>query len=392
MLVDILIIVLLLSIIMRGRETGLVRQLCSATGFVGGLFLGAALQPFAMQYASTTTSRAALALTLTVGCALLLANIGEYFGTWLKLRIRHWMPLNSADSVGGSVAGVVSLLGVVWLVAPLLASLPSPGIQRSVNNSHIVSTLSSRLPSAPDFISRVGRLINPNGFPDVFAGLERKPVDLNAPLPSLGEMQPAVQSARASVVKLEGKGCGGIVEGSGFVAGERLIITNAHVVAGVGRPTVIDANGEHSATVIFFDPQLDMAVVRVSDGNLAGEPLDMDATTLANGVPAVVLGYPGGGDFTPSPATILDNFIATGRDIYGRGRTERSVYEVRADIIPGNSGGPMISKDGIVIGLVFAESTTYEDIGYTLTMDRVVQEFNQAKTSNQAVNTGSCAE
>lgn len=390
MLVDVIIVLLLVSIVARGRETGLVRQLCSALGFVSGLFLGAALQPFALQYTDTTTSRATVALTLTIGCALLLANIGEYIGAWLKQRIRYSLPLNNADGIGGSVAGAASLLAIVWLVAPILAGLPAPGIQRSVSNSYIVSVLDSRLPSAPDFVSSVGRLINPNGFPDVFAGLEREPVDLNAPLPSLGEMQPAVQAARASVVKIEGRGCGGVVDGSGFVAAKGLVITNAHVVAGVSKPSIVDANGLHDATVIWFDPQLDMAVMRTT-GNLAGGPLQMDATTLENGTPAVVLGYPGGGNFTPSPATVLDNFTATGRDIYGRGRTERSVYELRADIIPGNSGGPMIGKNGQVVGLVFAESTTYDDIGYSLTMDRVIQEFQQAQASKQSVSTGACA-
>jgi S1-C subfamily serine protease len=389
MFVDIAIVILLIGIIVRGRETGLVRQLGSAIGFVIGLFLGAAAQPYAMQYVDTTLSRAVTALVVTLACALIVANLGEYFGTLAKLRIRKWMPLNRADAVGGSIAGVVSLLAAIWLVSPILSGLPSPDIQRALGNSRIVSSLTNKLPSAPQFISSLDKLINPNGFPDVFAGLERKPVDPNTPLPSLGDMQAAVQQTRASIVKLEGRGCGGVVDGSGFVAANNLVITNAHVVAGVKRPTVVDAQGVHAATTIWFDPDLDVAVLRTS--GLAGSPLKMDATTLDAGTPAVVVGYPGGGDFTPSPATILDNFNATGRDIYGRGTTSRSIYEVRANIIPGNSGGPMLNKDGTVVGLVFAESTTYEDIGYTLTLQPVISALQQAQQQNTAVATGACA-
>lgn len=389
MLVDIAIVILLLSIIARGRETGLVRQAGSAAGFVGGLFIGAWLQPYVMQYADTTLSRALMALTVALGCALVLASIGEYIGGTIKRHIRSLTVVNKADAIGGSLAGVISLLAAVWLFTPVLTGLPSPGLQQALRNSAIVSNLTRSLPSAPEFISSIDRLINPNGFPDVFAGLERQPLDPDAPLPSLGELRPAVEQARASIVKLEGRGCGGIVDGSGFVAADNIIITNAHVVAGVRQPTVVDTNGRHTATVIGFDPDLDMAVLRTS--GLAGKPLIMNTSSQRNGTPGVVVGYPGGGGFTASPATILDQFVATGRDIYGRGSTERNVYEIRADIIPGNSGGPLLDKQGQVIGLVFAESVSYEDIGYTLTLEPVVEGLQQAMQRDQAISTGACA-
>jgi S1-C subfamily serine protease len=392
MLVDIAIILLLLTIVVRGRETGLVRQAGSAAGFVGGLFLGAALQPYAMQYADTTLSRALMALTITLACALVLANLGEFLGTLLKIRIQKFMPLNKADAIGGSLAGVASLLAAIWLITPLLISLPSAGLQTALRKSYIVNGLKTSLPSAPGLISGLDRLINPNGFPDVFSGLEHKPLDPDTPLPSLGDLQPAVQQTRASVVKLEGRGCGGIVEGSGFVAAKDTVVTNAHVVAGVRKPVVIDTKGEHEATAIWFDSSLDMAVLKINDsGSLAGQPLSLDTAVKTNGTPSVVVGYPGGGGFTASPATILDQFTATGRDIYGRGLTARSIYEIRATVIPGNSGGPLIDKDGKVIGLVFATSTTYNNVGYVLTLKPVADNLSKALQQDNPVATGSCA-
>lgn len=389
MIVDAIILVALVAIVIRGRETGLIRQLLSAGGFVAGLFIGAALQPYAMQYADTTMSRALLSLLVTLGSALALASLGEQLGSVLKNRIQRLMPLDKADAVLGSVAGVTTILAGAWLISPVLLGMPSPTVQQSIRNSYIVSGLNRNLPPAPQVISSIERLINPNGFPDVFAGLERAPLEPDAPLPSLGELQPAVEKTRASIVKLEGRGCGGIVDGSGFVAAENIVITNAHVVAGVERPTVVDTNGRHNATVIWFDPELDMAILRTS--NLAGEPLAMDATDRDNGTPAVVVGYPGGGGFTASPATVLDQFTATGRDIYGRSATKRNIYELRADIIPGNSGGPVLDVEGQVIGLVFAEAVNYEDIGYALTLRPVADGLQQAIDRNQPVATGQCA-
>lgn len=390
MFIDILIIFMLVSIVIRARQTGLVRQLLAAAGFITGLFVGAALQPYAMNYADTTLSRALLSLAVTLGFALVLMRFGELAGVWVKRKLVTIMPLNKADGLLGSLAGAATLLAAVWLITPLLTSLPSESIRQSLDRSYIVAGLNRSLPSAPDFISRIDRIINPNGFPDVFAGIERQPLQPDAPLPSLGDLQAAVQAARPSVVKIEGRGCGGIVEGSGFVARDGIVVTNAHVIAGVANPSVLDTAGEHRATVIWFDPQLDMAVLRTS--GLAGGPLELNTDIAEQGSAAAVLGYPGGGGFTAGPATILDQFTATGRDIYGSGSSRRSVYEVRADIIPGNSGGPLINQQGQVIGLVFAESTNYQQVGYAITAPPVANGLQQALARNQPVSSGSCAQ
>ncbi len=166
--------------------------------------------------------------------------------------------------------------------------------------------------------------------------------------------------------------------------------TNAHVVAGIRHPYVQDSNGSHGSSVIWFDPDLDFAVLRVS--NLAGHSLVVTDTRAPVGTPAAVLGYPGGGNFRAGPAAVSNQFTASGRDIYNRGNTLRDVYELRADIIPGNSGGPLVAKDGTVIGVIFAEATDYPHTGYALTSDQVKSEINQAASQNQPVGTGQCAD
>jgi S1-C subfamily serine protease len=387
MFIDILIVLFTLSAMFRGNEIGFVRQLCSTIGFFGGLFIGAALEPHTVNLVHTAASRSAVTVATTLGCALILLTLGEYLGIMLKHKVLL-KRINSLDNILGSGLSIISLLLSVWLSAAILNALPVPRLQADIHGSWIVTKLDMVLPPAPTVITDLGQLIDPNGFPQVFVGSEPSPPAL--PLPNLGDLQAAVNKDKGSVVKIEGQGCGGIVEGSGFVVGSDLVATNAHVVAGISQPYVQDANGNHSATVIWFDPNLDFAVLRVS--NLAGHALNIDGSRVSNGTPGAVLGYPGGGPFDDGAAAVAQEFTAIGRNIYGSGTTTRQVYELQATIIPGNSGGPLVNEAGSVIGVVFAQSTTYNHVGYALTTDQIITEINQAEAQNQATGTGSCAE
>ena len=388
MLLDAIIILFAISALFRGREIGFVRQAFSTIGFFGGLFLGALIQPATVKLAHSAGARSLITLVTTVGMALVLMAIGEYIGIGAKRRVLH-NRLNNFDNLLGSALSVGTLLIGIWLGTALVSSLPSPAVQAAFQNSHIITALNNHLPSAPTVIARLGRLVDPNGFPQVFIGQEPSPSRL-LPLPDLGDLQTAVAADRASVVKVEGKGCGGIVEGSGFVAGSGLVITNAHVIAGIKHPYVIDANGTHSATALWFDPNLDFAVLRVS--NLAGRALVIANQRVTIGTAAAVLGYPGGGSFRAEPAVIQNQFTANGRNIYGGGNTTRDIFEVQADIIPGNSGGPLVARDGSVVGLVFAQSTSYAHVGYALTNSQITSELSQAIAQSQVRSTGTCAE
>ncbi len=386
--VDVIIIAFLLLSLVRGKEVGFVRQLCSTVGFFGGLLLGAAIEPHVLHLAHSQGNRTILTLGVTLGSAFIGLTLGEYVGIVLKNKV-YARPLNKVDNVLGSGLAFVSILVGTWLSAAILLTLPNPGLQSAVRNSAIVSLLNHHLPPAPNIVADLGRLVDPNGFPQVFSGAEPTP-NTNVNLPELGALQPAVKADAASVVKIEGQGCGGIVEGSGFVVNSNLIATNAHVVAGITKPYVFDANGTHEATVVYFDPNLDFAVLKVT--HLAGKPLTVSTAHIDAGTPGAVLGYPGGGNFTAKSAAVLDQFTATGRNIYNQGRTTRDVYELKADIIPGNSGGPIVGVDGSVLGVVFAESTEYNQVGYALTANSVTSAISQSHSRTQAVSTGSCAE
>lgn len=387
-IVDILIILFSITAVLRGAEIGFVRQFCATVGFFGGLGLGLFLEPHIVRFFHSSLSRSLVTLFITLGFALLFLTIGEYLGIKLKAKLDR-QPIKRLDNGLGSVLSVISVLAAAWLSAAILVTLPSIGVQRAVRSSTIIGFMDRHLPSAPNVIADLGYLIDPNGFPQVFTGLEPTP-PAHIELPGLDSLRKAVTKDQASIVKIEGEGCGGIVEGSGFVVGSDLVATNAHVVAGIGHVYVIDGNGTHTARAIWFDPDLDFSVLRVP--NLAGGPLELERDEVPSDTVAAIAGYPGGGGFTASGARVLDQFTATGRNIYGQGRTDRDVYELAANVHPGNSGGPLILSDGSVGGIVFAESTTYDHVGYALTMTQVIHELHTARAQNQPVSTGSCAE
>jgi S1-C subfamily serine protease len=387
LLIDGLILAFAISSFYRGRTLGFVRQICAAIGFFGGLFFGAWLQPHVAQHIEGDLNRAVATLSCTIGFAFVFLLFGEAAGLYAKNKLKV-RPVDHYDNALGSVVNILSMLVSTWLLAAVITALPLPNIRVMLQDSYIIRGLNSALPAAPHVIANIGHLIDPNGFPQVFIGNEPQPGRL-ANLPPLGDFKAVVASSRNSVVKIEGLGCGGVIDGSGFIVGPDLIATNAHVVAGIKHPYVTDQNGTHRAATVFFDPNKDFAVLRAK--GLTGKQLSLAGETIKNDTPAVTLGYPGGGDFTAGPAVVLDSILARGRNIYNQGISVRQVYELTADVAPGNSGGPLITRDGKVVGVVFAESTTYQHIGYALTTPSLQKSIVQASSTNQPVNTGLCA-
>lgn len=387
-IVDIIIIILVILALLRGQELGFIRQLCSTVGLFGGLMLGAWIEPHLISQVHTPLSRLAVTLATIVGSALIVLGIGETIGLAIKRKVEIKNGLNHIDNSLGAGLGGLSILALVWLSSSILATLPYPSLQSAIQSSKIVAFVKQDLPAAPNLVADIGHFIVPNGFPNVFIGTEPSP--RSAILPNPAALATAVTKDRASVVKIEGQGCGGIVEGSGFVISTDLIATNAHVVAGIATPFVIDETGSHRAVAIWFDPNLDFAILRVR--RLTDPTLSFNTSSITHGTPSGVLGYPGGGPFQANSAAVLDEFTAVGRNIYNQGNTQRDVYSIRATVVPGNSGGPLVDLSGDVIGVVFATSTIYHNVGYALSAPELVSEITQAEAINQPVSTGSCAE
>jgi S1-C subfamily serine protease len=387
-LLDLLILMLVVLAAVNGHRRGAVLQLIVYIGLLLGLLVGALVAPSVARLFSSPVTQALVALGVLLGLAAVGDSVGWIIGTraWSAARRSALRPL---DSAAGAVVAVTALLLAIWYVGLNLANGPFPALSRQIRGSAIVRGLDDALPEPPTILAEVRGLLNRFGFPEVFAGLPPAPA---GPVkgPTKGQAAAATAAADDSTVRIEGQGCGGIVEGSGFVASPNYVITNAHVVAGVRAPKVQQQNGgTESGTVVLFDSKMDIAILRVSSS--PGPTLSLDRQEEDRGTGGAVLGYPGGGSLTSVAAAVRRELLAVGRDIYGRSTVRREVYELQASVRPGNSGGPFVLPSGEVAGVVFAASTTDPRVGYALTSLEVMPLLDEAVGRTKAVATGACA-
>ena len=388
--VDLIIVLLVAASAAHGFFRGAAIQICSFAGFWGGLALGAVIAPLVTRHVNSDIGKTTTAIVVVFGLAILMGGLGERLGAKIRTSLRVIM-LGPLDSTVGAVIGVGSTLLIIWVITAMISIVSIPAISRPLSQSAIVRALVNTLPPAPGVFAGVGKLLAPSGLPQVFAGLEPLP-PTPLPTPSTPVVEGAEAAAEESTLKIEGLGCGGIKSGSGFVAAPGLVVTNAHVVAGIDAPYVIDREGRphRNTRVVVFDPEVDIAVLRVSGLPASAKVLTLDRSNVPRGTDGAVLGYPGGGDFTAVPAVLLAQIEATGRDIYNQNVTTRSVYEIQAEVLPGNSGGPFVRPTGEVIGVVFSASVYLKNVGFALTGREVGPEIDRAEGQTAPVGTGAC--
>ena len=389
--VDLIILLAVAASAAHGFFRGAAVQLLSFGGFWGGLAIGAVLAPQVSRHVNSDIAKTTTAVVVVFGLAILLGGLGERVGARIRSGLRVTV-LGPLDSGVGAAIGVAATLLAIWVITAMISIVSIPSISRPLSQSAIVKALVNTLPPAPAVFAGVGHLLAPSGLPQVFAGLEPGP-PAPVPTPSTPAVEAAVAAAGESTVKIEGLGCGGIKTGSGWVAAPGLVITNAHVVAGIGAPYVIDReNHRHLGTrVVVFDPEVDIAVLRVTNLPTSAKPLALERSDEPRGTGGAVLGYPGGGPFTAGPAALLTQIEATGRDIYNQNVTTRSVYEIQADVRPGNSGGPFVTTAGQVVGVVFSASVYLQNVGFALTGREIAPEIDRAQSSAAEVSTGACS-
>jgi S1-C subfamily serine protease len=229
----------------------------------------------------------------------------------------------------------------------------------------------------------VQQILSGTLLPPVFTGLEPDLPSPAVPAPESIDTE-GVRAAAASTVRVEGLGCGGIATGSGFAVGNGLIVTNAHVVSGTTGTRVRAPSGRSAAaTVVYFDPELDLAILRAPDLGLAALAPDDGE----QGEAAAVIGYPGGGPERISPAVLQRLRTVTGRDIYSRGLATREIWILTADVRSGNSGGPVVDTTGRFVGVVFATSVSNPRQAFAIAADEVVPAIRTAQTEPTPIDT-----
>ena len=385
-LLDVLILLLLGVSVITGFRRGAALQLIAYTGLLIGLVFGALAAPGAASLVEQPVTQALVALGTLVAVAAIFDAIAWAIGArvWARARASRLDPLDSWAGIG---VGVLATLLAVWFLAFNLIQGPFPPVSRQIQGSAIVRGLDAMLPRPPSVLAQVRSFLDRFGFPEVFANLPPAPA---GPVrgPSRGDVGRAIRAADQSTVKIVGRACDAIQEGSGFVAADGYVVSNAHVVAGVSDPEIQSAGSTFPATVVLFDPQLDLSVLRVE--GTPGEPLALLEENLAREAAGAVLGYPEGGPLRGRPAAVRRVLSAVGRDIYGDSNVRREVYELQTTVRPGNSGGPFVTPDGGVAGVVFAASTTDGDVGYALTSTEVLPRVRRGIQATEPTDTGPC--
>jgi S1-C subfamily serine protease len=372
-LLDALLVLVLITAAVRGGRRGALVGITTLTGLILGLLVGWWVSPALVEaLLAEAELRTALVILAVTGA---IAVLGHAAGAAVGVRLRR-----RVDQRGGGAVDRLTGLGVgagcamlaIWLFAGPLAQGPVPALAESIRGSVIVHALDAVAPPAPDVVGRVAADLDRHGLSEVFAGPWGGATTV-APVPQVADeaAREAAAVGQASTVLVRGAGCGGrLGSGSGFVVRPGVIVTNAHVVAGFDRLTVRSADGVHAAVAIGVDPALDLAVLAV--GDLQAPPLEWADDPVRVGAGGAVLGFPAGrSDMVVAPATVQGRLDAVGRDIYGEGQARRDVLVLAAFVEPGNSGGPFVTADGLVAGVVFAADPDRPGTGYALAADQV---------------------
>lgn len=388
-IVDIIVLLLCAGAGWRGYRRGLVGQIFEFGGGFMGLVAGLTFGPrIASAFVEESAPQAAIASLVVVFVFL---SLGQTIGFLLGHRFGRFAAkarLGKANQVLGSAFGISVTLVSFWLVGSVLAQGPSRDVARAMKESRVLSAVNDSLPDPPDVLAYIQRYLNTSGFPQVFVNL---PPDAGEPVevPSNRVARRALEAAGASTVRITAPACGGTQLGSGWIASEATVVTNAHVVAGADRVEVQEGSSVLSATVVLFDPDIDLAVLRVE--GLSERPLELATEEFERGQPGATLGYPGGGALDVHAAAIQAVYEARGRDIYGRDEVVREVYELRSPVRKGDSGGPFVLRNGSVAGVVFAASTSDGSVGYALTGAEVADQIATGSQRTKAVSTNGCA-
>lgn len=387
-IVDLIVIAGVTWAVVGGVRVGLVGMIAAAIGSIGGLLIGSALANDVADALGASGNAEVLVATVVVVAAVTLLSYGAQLLAAPLSKSMDVLQLRWLDRLGGGALAFMASLAIAWIVGGVLAVGPSQSIARTVQGSVLLREIDRRFPNAPGVVAELQQTLIDHGMPMPFIGFEPRLDSVDPPSPEA--VAAARNAATASTVRITADGCGAGVSGSGVVVAPGVVFTNAHVVAGAERVLVDALDGRHDATPVYFDPDTDLAVLRV-DG-LEMPPLPIATRDARVGEGAAVLGYPGGGSLVVTPAAALGERQAVGRDIWGGSIARREIHVLQAEVRAGDSGGPFVDESGTVLGLVFARSNAADDIGYALTSDELRPVLASVPSLTAAVDTGRCVQ
>jgi S1-C subfamily serine protease len=386
---DWLLVVLVCAYAVSGYWQGFVAGAFATVGLIGGGLLGVWLAPRLLGDAAPALWVSLAALFVVLVCASFGQAVLQFTGSRIRAHIR-WQPVRALDALGGAALSMAAVLVVAWALGVAVSGARLPWASSEVRASRVLDRVDTVMPPrAVEALNEFNDVVGSSFFPrylepfapERIAGVNRPPARI--------ARDPDVTRAERSVFKIRGENtCGRGVEGSGFLYAPDRVMTNAHVVAGISSPDVVMGRRQVRARIVYYNPEIDIAVLAVS--GLQARELRFDQTGRAR-QGAAVLGYPQDGPFDVQAARIRAKQRLRSPDIYGTGTVVREVYSLRSLVRPGNSGGPLVSSAGTVLGVVFAASVTDGDTGYALTARQVAPAAAGGITAQAAVGTGDCA-
>ncbi|TMR89974.1 MarP family serine protease [Nonomuraea basaltis] len=391
-LLDLVLLALLVAFGVSGYRQGFIVGAASFLGFVGGCVLGIYIAP---AIAGAVVDGDVPESLLAIVIVLLTATMAQFgtstVGAVLRSHVRY-EPARILDGVGGTLISGLSVLVIAWLVGSLLVSSSLAPIVEQIRGSLLLATVDQAIPTAArDWQKPFKRFIDRSDFPPVLDAIAGQPT-IDVPPPDAAVLKSAaLQQARAGIVQVQGvaSSCGKHITGTGFVYAPDHIMTNAHVVAGVDEELLIvdHERRPRPAAVVLYNPKRDVAVLHVP--NLGLPTLTFDGRA-DRGNDAIIAGYPKGRGFTSQPARVAARQSVSIPDIYRESQVTRDVYLIRGKVEQGNSGGPLLARDGRVLGVVFASVTSQDDTGYVLTAAEVASDARRAVIAAKPVSTQTC--
>ncbi len=385
-MLDVLLLVLLVGYVAYGVRAGLSHAVFAFAGVVAGAIAAFFLVPVVSAWVPFPQARPLVVIVTVLGLIALGTTLGALLGRAVR-RGFEATPLSGLDRLAGGIATGIAAALVASVLSTSVGQLGVPFLSRAIAGSTVLRTISTLTPDPVEaYLAELRSTVIESGLPVISGALGIQ----NPVIPTIDAGSPELTAAAQSVVRITGNAlaCGIAQSGSGFVIADDRVVTNAHVVAGVTEPVIESPAGQAiAATVVYFDPVVDLAVLAVP--GLDSNPLDLGAT-VSPGTDAAVQGYPFGGPFSSIPAGVMAVQETQVQDIYESSRSAREVYTLASAVREGNSGGPLLSLDGDVIGVVFARSADRGDIGYAMTMTELTPVTDQAAGLSSPVDTGTC--
>jgi S1-C subfamily serine protease len=388
-LLDWVLIVIVVLYAVSGYWQGFITGAFATVGLLIGGLIGVWLAPTALGDATPSILVSLAAVFIVIVCASLGQALFQVVGARLRDKIT-WQPARAVDAVGGAALSAVAALIVAWALGVALSGSGLKGITPLVRDSKILAEVNSLLPAtAGSQLSAFNDVVGTTFFPRYLEPFAPERIVPVPPGPKRMLTDPDVARAEADVVRIRSTNhCGQGVEGSGFVYAPDRIMTNAHVVAGVTTP-LVDVHGSEgvSGRVVYYNPDIDVAVIAVPTGTL--RPLRFASAAAGDAV--AILGFPQNGPYDVQAARVRSDQRLRSPDIYGNGTVIRDVLSLRGLIRPGNSGGPVVDSAGHVVGVVFAASVTSSDTGYALSSQQVATAAAAGQIASRSVSTQGCA-